>query len=97
MGDAQASRRHRRRRCRCRDIRVVVGSPFLAQDRVDQIGLAQTPEALKSDLVGNQVQIGERACLQLGAVEHCHMNLLLGSSVRAVGVRSRWTATGTRM
>ena len=32
-------------------------------DRVDQVGLAQAPEAVDSELVGDQVEVGERALL----------------------------------
>ena len=39
-------------------------------DGVDQLGLAQAAEAVDPELVGQQVQVGERALLQLGAVEH---------------------------
>lgn len=69
-------------------------SPF-AKDGVDQVGLAQTPEALKADLISDHVQVGQRAGLKLGAVEHCHL-IVSFVVVRAVGVRPRWTAAGTR-
>src|SRR6185437_5526612 len=38
-------------------------------DRVDQLGLAQAAEAVDAELVGEQVQIGEWALLQSGAVQ----------------------------
>ena len=44
----------------------------LSEDRVDQLGLAQPAEALEAELVGDRVQVGERAGLQLGAVEYGH-------------------------
>ncbi len=44
----------------------------LAQDRVDQVRLAQAPEAVEADLVCDRVEIGQRARLQLGAVEYSH-------------------------
>ena len=67
----------------------------LVEDRVDQLGLAKPPEALEAELVGDRVQVGERACLQLGALEYGHVMFLL-SWWRAVGVPPRWTAAGTR-
>ena len=44
-----------------------------AEDRVDQIGLAQPAKPFEAELVGDRVQVGQRAGLQLGAVEYCHV------------------------
>ena len=49
----------------------------LAEDRVDQVGLAQAPEPLESQLVGYRVKVGKRARLQLGAFEYSHQLFLL--------------------
>ena len=38
---------------------------------LDQLGLAQAAEAVDAELVGEQVKVGERALLQLGAVQYC--------------------------
>jgi hypothetical protein len=45
----------------------LIGLP--GDDRVDQLGLAQAAEAVDAELVGEQVQIGEWALLQSGAVQ----------------------------
>ncbi len=42
----------------------------LTENRVDQISLAQAPEAVEAKLVGDRVQVGQRGRLQLGAVEY---------------------------
>ena len=39
------------------------------EDGVDELGLAQAAEAVDAELVGEQVQVGERALLQGGAVQ----------------------------
>ena len=44
--------------------------PGLAgEDRVDEVGLAQPAEAVDAELVGEQVQVGERALLERVAVQ----------------------------
>ena len=66
--------------------RVVAG--LAGEDRVDQVGLAQAAEAVDAELVGEQVQVGERALLQRGAVQDGgHGGLLRYGSV---GARPRW-------
>jgi hypothetical protein len=37
----------------------------VAEDGVDEVGLAQAPEPLEAELVGDRVQVGERAGLKL--------------------------------
>ena len=48
----------------------LVGAGLALDDRVDQFGLAQPAEAVDTELVGEQVQIGEWALLQRGAVQN---------------------------
>src|SRR5439155_18143741 len=43
---------------------------LLDEDGVDEIGLAQPAEAVHAELVGDQVQVGQRALLQRGAVQY---------------------------
>ena len=51
-----------------------VGAGLLAalagEDRVDQVVLAQAAEVLDPELAGEQVEVGERALLEPGAVKH---------------------------
>jgi len=51
-------------------IGVLLTLPRLAEDCADQLRLAQTPEAIEAELIGDRVQISQRARLQLGAVEY---------------------------
>ncbi len=76
---------------------AIRGRPVLAEDRFDQLGLAQAAKAVQPDLVGDRVQVGQSACLKLGALEYGHWFLLLRWWDRAVGVPPRWTAAGTRV
>ena len=48
-----------------------------AEDRVNQVGLAQPAITFEAELVGDRVQIGQRAGLELGAVEYGHVITLL--------------------
>ena len=47
---------------------VVAG--LLGEDRVDQIVLAKTAEAVDAELVGEQVEIGERGLRERGAIKY---------------------------
>ena len=49
-----------------------VPPPPCDDDRVDQLGLAQPAKAVEPELGGDGVEIGERAGLERGAVEHGH-------------------------
>jgi hypothetical protein len=42
----------------------------LAEDRVNQICLAQTAKSVESELICDRVQVREGTCLQLGAVKY---------------------------
>ena len=58
-------------------LRRVVG-PVLcrasaAEDGFDQIRLAQAPEAVNAQLVGDRVQVGQGTCLKLRALEYGHI------------------------
>ncbi|MEZ5120831.1 MAG: hypothetical protein R2736_04525 [Solirubrobacterales bacterium] len=61
-------------------------------DRVDQRGLAQATEAVDAQLASDRVQVGERALLESGAVEHGHGMVSLGGG--RLAIRARWTAPG---
>ena len=47
---------------------VVAG--LLGEDRVDQVVLAKTAEAVDAELVGEQVEIGERGLRERGAIKY---------------------------
>ncbi len=59
----------RRPRPRARARRLRSRATLAREDGLDEIGLAQAAEAVDPELVGEQVQIGERALLQGGAVQ----------------------------
>ena len=48
----------------------------IAQDAVDELGLAQAPEPVDAELRGDRVQVGERTGLEGVAVQHRHEVLL---------------------
>src|SRR5262249_27701599 len=48
------------------------GAALARDDRVDQLLLAQTAEAVDAQLRGDRVQIGERAVRKRGAFEYWH-------------------------
>jgi hypothetical protein len=48
---------------------VLVG--VLADDPVDQVALAQAPESIDSELVGDRVKVCERTRFELGAIQYC--------------------------
>ena len=60
-----------------------------------ELRLAKSAEAVEADLVGDRVQIGERAGVKLGALEYGH-GVLSFVDEWVVGARSRCPATGTR-
>ncbi len=62
------------------------GTGLALEDRVHELGLAQTAEAVHTELVGEQVQVGQRALLQSGAIQDGRHYGLLEQSV---GVRPR--------
>ena len=79
--------------------RALYGEDIAGEDRVDQLALAQPPEAVEAELVGDRMQVGERAGLQLGALEYCHRASLLGrmgaarlAAARRNGARKRRSA-----
>jgi hypothetical protein len=41
-----------------------------AEDRVDQLSLAQPAKSFEAELVGDRVQVGQRTVLESGAVEY---------------------------
>ena len=63
-----------------------LGAGLARDDRVDQVGLAQAAEAVDAELVGDQVEVGERALLERVAVQDGRHVVLLGSVM--VGWRS---------
>ena len=42
----------------------------VVEDRVDEVGLAQAAKTVEPKLIGDRMQVGERAGLQLGALEY---------------------------
>jgi hypothetical protein len=48
--------------------------PHAFKDGVDQIRLAQAPEAVEPHLIGDRVQVRQRARLQLGALKYSHVS-----------------------
>jgi hypothetical protein len=66
---------------RCRPV-----AGLARDDRVDQVLLAQPAEAVDAELVGDQVEVGERALLERVAVQYGRHVVLLESVL--VGWRS---------
>ena len=55
----------------------LVGAALLSlEDRVDQLFLAQAAVAVYRELGGDRVQIGKRAVLERGSVDHSHLSSL---------------------
>jgi hypothetical protein len=62
---------------------VVAG--LLGEDRVDQVVLAKTAEAVDAELVGEQVEIGERGLRERGAIKYDDMVSPFGMGRSAPG------------
>ena len=71
--------------------RLGVVAALVGDDPVDEVGLAQTAEAVEAELRGDRVQIGEGARLQGGAGQHGHEASSYVASV-SVGIRFRVVA-----
>src|SRR5215212_824241 len=58
-------------------VRAGTRTGLAGDDRVDQLRLAQAAKAVDAELVGDQVEVGERALVERVAVEHgSHAGLL---------------------